>query len=109
MDTPNHAASQESRPVLVFATHNPNKVKELQEMLGHRYRIQSLTDIGCHEEIVEDASWKAMPKSRPSTLLNTTGSTALPTTLDWKLTLWVGLPESGALDMRARTAMQRPT
>ena len=43
------------RPVLVFATHNPNKVRELQEMLGDRYQIQSLTDIGCHEEIVEDA------------------------------------------------------
>lgn len=56
MDTSNHAATQDSRPVLVFATHNPNKVKELQEMLGHHYRIQSLTDIGCHEEIVEDAS-----------------------------------------------------
>ena len=42
-------------PVLVFATHNANKVRELQEMLGDRYRIQSLTDIGCHEEIVEDA------------------------------------------------------
>ena len=45
----------DQRPVLVFATHNANKVRELQEMLGNRYRIQSLTDIGCHEEIVEDA------------------------------------------------------
>ena len=45
----------DARPVLVFATHNPNKVRELQEMLGDRYQIQSLTDIGCHEEIVEDA------------------------------------------------------
>ena len=42
-------------PILVFATHNANKVRELQEMLGDRYRIESLTDIGCHEEIVEDA------------------------------------------------------
>ena len=45
-----------ARPILVFATHNPNKVRELQEMLGDRYQIQSLTDIGCHEEIVEDAT-----------------------------------------------------
>lgn len=45
----------DARPILVFATHNPNKVRELQEMLGDRYQIQSLTDIGCHEEIVEDA------------------------------------------------------
>ena len=45
----------DARPILVFATHNPNKVRELQEMLGGQYQIQSLTDIGCHEEIVEDA------------------------------------------------------
>ena len=45
----------DARPILVFATHNPNKVRELQEMLGDQYQIQSLSDIGCHEEIVEDA------------------------------------------------------
>lgn len=44
-----------ARPILVFATHNPHKVRELQEMLGDQYQIQSLTDIGCQEEIVEDA------------------------------------------------------
>ena len=43
------------KPTLVFATHNPNKVREIQELLGDRYTIQSLADIGCHEEIVEDA------------------------------------------------------
>lgn len=48
--------TSDSLPTLVFATHNPNKVRELQEMLGDRYRLQSLTDIGCHEEIVEDAA-----------------------------------------------------
>lgn len=41
---------------LVFATHNANKVAEVQALLGDQYRIQSLTDIGCFEEIVEDAS-----------------------------------------------------
>ena len=55
MDTIQKDSGQDSLPVLVFATHNPNKVRELQEMLGHKYRIQSLTDIGCHEDIVEDA------------------------------------------------------
>jgi XTP/dITP diphosphohydrolase len=43
------------KPILVFATHNPNKVREIQEMIGDSYTIQSLTDIGCHEDIVEDA------------------------------------------------------
>ena len=41
---------------LVFATHNPNKVAEVQALLGDRYRVKSLADIGCHEEIVEDAA-----------------------------------------------------
>lgn len=41
---------------LVFATHNANKVAEVQAMLGDAYQIKSLTDIGCHEEIVEDAA-----------------------------------------------------
>ena len=41
--------------MLVFATHNPHKVQEIQEMLADRYEIKSLTDIGCHEEIIEDA------------------------------------------------------
>lgn len=43
------------KSILVFATHNPNKVREIQEMIGDAYTIQSLTDIGCHEDIVEDA------------------------------------------------------
>ena len=47
--------SASTRPVLVFATHNPHKVREIQEMLADRYEVKSLTDIGCHEEIVEDA------------------------------------------------------
>jgi XTP/dITP diphosphohydrolase len=47
--------SPHTRPVLVFATHNPHKVQEIQEMLADRYEVKSLTDIGCLEEIVEDA------------------------------------------------------
>ena len=45
-----------NKPVLVFATHNANKVKEIQELLGHLYHIQSLNDIGCDEDIEETAS-----------------------------------------------------
>ena len=47
--------SAPTRPVLVFATHNPHKVREIQEMLADRYEVKSLSDIGCHEDIVEDA------------------------------------------------------
>ena len=38
---------------LVFATHNENKVKEVQAILLPRISLLSLTDIGCLEEIPE--------------------------------------------------------
>jgi len=40
---------------LVFATHNQNKVKEVQLLLPESIHILSLNDIGCHEEIPEIA------------------------------------------------------
>lgn len=41
---------------LVFATHNHNKLAEINEMLEGRFSLKSLTDIGCLEEIVEDGA-----------------------------------------------------
>lgn len=38
---------------LVFATHNPNKVKEVQELLPDGIQLVSLKDIGVTEEIPE--------------------------------------------------------
>lgn len=38
---------------IVFATANPNKVREIKEMLPDNYSIKSLADIGCHEDIPE--------------------------------------------------------
>jgi len=38
---------------LVFATHNKNKVKEVQAILPPHISLLSLTDIGCLEEIPE--------------------------------------------------------
>ena len=41
---------------IVFATNNKNKLRELQEMLaGGMHKGAGLADIGCHEDIVEDA------------------------------------------------------
>ncbi len=53
--TPLSDAPKMELPTIVFATHNLNKVEELRQMLEGYYRVQSLTDIGCHEPIVEDA------------------------------------------------------
>lgn len=40
---------------IVFATHNENKVKEIQAMLPGSIQILTLTDIGCDEDIPETA------------------------------------------------------
>lgn len=38
---------------LVFATGNPNKIKEVNEMLSGGMDIAGLKDIGCHEDVPE--------------------------------------------------------
>ena len=40
---------------IVFATNNKNKLREMREIMEGLYEVLSLEDIGCHEEIVEDA------------------------------------------------------
>lgn len=40
-------------PVLVFATNNPHKTREIEQILGGDYQILTLKDIGCLEEIEE--------------------------------------------------------
>ena len=40
---------------LVFASNNPNKIKEIQLLLPNTIEVLSLSDIGCHEEILETA------------------------------------------------------
>lgn len=39
---------------LVFATNNRHKLEEIREILGDRFEIVSLSQIGCHEDIPED-------------------------------------------------------
>lgn len=41
---------------LVFASNNPNKIKEIQLLLPDTIQILSLEDIGCFEEIPETAT-----------------------------------------------------
>lgn len=38
---------------LVFATNNPHKLDELRQIVGSRFTILSLSDIGCHADIAE--------------------------------------------------------
>ncbi len=39
---------------LLVATHNQHKKEEIQQILGSRYKVTSLSDYGLNEEIVED-------------------------------------------------------
>ena len=39
---------------LVFATNNNHKLKELQAILGNRFELLSLKDVGCNEDIPEE-------------------------------------------------------
>ena len=55
METTKNMKNSTEKPVLVFATHNPNKAREVQQMLGDAYEVKTLTDIGCHEAIPETA------------------------------------------------------
>jgi len=41
---------------LVFATNNPNKLQEIQQMLGSQFHLQSLNDIGCTDDIPETSA-----------------------------------------------------
>ena len=40
---------------LVFATNNQHKLRELQQILGQEFKLLSLNDIGCLEDIPEDS------------------------------------------------------
>lgn len=40
---------------IVFATNNEHKLRELQQMLGEHFKLLSLKDIGCLEDIPEDS------------------------------------------------------
>lgn len=42
--------------VLVFATHNAHKAKEIQHIVGDHFIIRTLSDIGCTEDIPETGS-----------------------------------------------------
>ena len=38
---------------IVFATNNQNKLSEVKKILGNKFEVMSLSEIGCHEDIPE--------------------------------------------------------
>ncbi len=52
---------------LVFATNNAHKLSEVRQILGNKFEVVGLADIGCHEDIPETAETlegNAMQKAR---------------------------------------------
>lgn len=45
-----------SKKEIVFATNNIHKLSEIREIIGDKFEILSLQDIGCNEDIPETAS-----------------------------------------------------
>ena len=41
---------------IVFATNNAHKLSEIRQILGERFEVLSLNDIGCHTDIPETAN-----------------------------------------------------
>ena len=39
---------------LVFATHNAGKLREVKELIGHKYEVIGLSELGDHEDIPEN-------------------------------------------------------
>jgi len=39
---------------ICFATNNPNKLREIQQMLDGLYHVVSLKELGCHDELPEN-------------------------------------------------------
>ena len=39
---------------IVFATNNQHKLEEIRQILGEKFEVLSLNDIGCHDDIPED-------------------------------------------------------
>ncbi|MBR2184992.1 MAG: non-canonical purine NTP diphosphatase [Prevotella sp.] len=42
-----------NKDILVFATNNAHKLQEVRQILGERFEVRSLKEIGCYEELPE--------------------------------------------------------
>ena len=42
-----------NKDIIVFATNNAHKLQEVRQILGERFEVRSLKEIGCHEELPE--------------------------------------------------------
>ena len=91
---------------IVFATNNKNKLRELREIMDGLYEVLSLDDIGCHEEIVEDADTiEGNAKIKADFVTNKSS----PTTRASRWRLWAARRASTRHAMPASIAATRTT
>lgn len=70
---------------LLFATNNPHKLGEIRSMLGSRFTVLSLQDIGFSGEIPEDRPTLEENASKKAFFFSAVaGATVLPTIPDWR-------------------------
>jgi non-canonical purine NTP pyrophosphatase (RdgB/HAM1 family) len=50
------AKSNSNKRTLVFATNNQHKLEEVRKILGDRFEVRSLEDVGCHMDLPETGS-----------------------------------------------------
>lgn len=58
---------KDQKPIIVFATNNANKLNEVRQILGDRFEVRSLKEIGCNVELPESHNTleaNAMEKAR---------------------------------------------
>ena len=69
---------------ILVATHNLHKKEEIQQILGEKYKITSLTDYNIHDEIIEDGdSFHANALIKPNSASKKQGNLVLATILVW--------------------------
>lgn len=49
----NKAKVKGQKPIIVFATNNSNKLREAREILGDRFEVRSLKEVGCTNQLPE--------------------------------------------------------
>ena len=70
---------------LIFATNNAHKLEEVQAMVGDKFILKSLADIGCTDDIPETGiTFQENAQQKPITSAAVSKSIALAMTLGWK-------------------------
>jgi XTP/dITP diphosphohydrolase len=78
---------------LIFATHNPNKVKEIRSLLGGKLHIISLDEAGFHDDIPEPYdSLQANARAKAVTVYQMTGKNCFSEDTGLEVTALNGAP-----------------